>query len=262
MSCFGKVLGFIVGSVFEGPLGALIGCWVGHQLLDRYDDTYEREAQDKQNAFIACYFGCLAKMAKADGQVSQDEITLIERIMKELNLDQDQQEWARNIFRKAKGDHFTARDYLSQFSQLIQYDPNIAQMLIFALIRVAVVDGNLSQAELDILYQAEQILNLPRGLVDAMLAEITGCHYSGQRSYAKTVSKDAEELASAYQILGCKETDSNEVIKRIYRQRCLDNHPDRLQHKGLPKEFIETAKEQMILINQSYDKICRSRGMK
>ena len=49
-------------------------------------------------------------------------------------------------------------------------------------------------------------------------------------------------------------------IKKAYRKKCLEFHPDKLASKGLPEEFMKFSNEQMIKIQDAYNKIMSSRG--
>ena len=49
-------------------------------------------------------------------------------------------------------------------------------------------------------------------------------------------------------------------IKKVYRQKCMDYHPDKLASKGLPEEFMTYANEQLAKINQAYESIKKSRN--
>ena len=52
---------------------------------------------------------------------------------------------------------------------------------------------------------------------------------------------------------------ADDEIKKIYRQKCNDFHPDKLASKGLPDEFMEYAHEQLAKVNEAYDTIKKAR---
>lgn len=45
-------------------------------------------------------------------------------------------------------------------------------------------------------------------------------------------------------------------------EKVRDSHPDKIQAKGLPPEFIELAKNEMQRINRAYDELRKARGFK
>ena len=109
-------------------------------------------------AFQAAFFGCLAKMAKADGQVSQAEINTVEQIMARLGYTGPMRAAAVEIFRKAKDDAHSAADYLNQLAVIIQFNPQIAMTFLAALHAVAQADGFIHPNEREILLQAERVI--------------------------------------------------------------------------------------------------------
>ncbi len=240
MAWTGKIIGGVLGSLL-GPFGAVVGVGIGHQ-IDKGTDRVKTAAVAIQTAF----FGCLAKMARADGQVTQDEIDAVEQIMARLGYTGERRKAAIEIFRKAKDDSHSAADYLSQLASIIQFNPQIAMTFLMALHAVAQADGFIHPNEREILLQAERAFRLRPGTIDAMLGGIPQTRTGA--------------LDNAYRILECTPDMGDDEIKRIYRQKCLEYHPDKLASKGLPDEFMQYANEQLAKINEAYDIIKKARG--
>jgi len=78
MAWTGKIVGGVLGS-FLGPWGAAIGVGLGHQL-----DKGAARVQNAAMIIQVAFFGCLAKMAKADGKVTKEEIDAVEQIIARL----------------------------------------------------------------------------------------------------------------------------------------------------------------------------------
>lgn len=237
MAWTGKIIGGVLGSLL-GPWGAAIGVGIGHQ-FDKGADRVRTTGQAIQVAF----FGCLAKMARADGRITQAEISAVEQIMARFGYTGPMREAAIDIFRRAKNDAFTAADYINQLAGMVQFNPQIAMTFLAALHAVAQADGSIHPNERDILLQAERAFRLPSGTVDALLGG----------------SRKADALADAYTILECTPDMTDDEIKRIYRQKCNEYHPDKLASKGLPAEFMAYANEQLARVNQAYDVIKKAR---
>jgi DnaJ-domain-containing protein 1 len=62
-------------------------------------------------------------------------------------------------------------------------------------------------------------------------------------------------VSDPYELLGISREASAEAIREAYRQRCRENHPDRLQALGLPRHFIDLATRRMAEINAAYDRL-------
>ena len=69
-------------------------------------------------------------------------------------------------------------------------------------------------------------------------------------------------LTAYYEVLGCTASATDQELKSAWRKKCADFHPDKIQAKGLPPEFIEFAKNEMQRINRAYDELRKARGFK
>ncbi len=236
MAWTGKIVGGVLGA-FLGPWGAAIGVGLGHQ-LDKGASRVQRATMLIQVAF----FGCLAKMAKADGVVTKEEVEAVEQIIARLNYTPRMREAAIGIFRKAKDDDHSAADYVNQLAAAIKYNHQIGMTFIAALHVVAQADGVVHPSEHDILQQMEQAFRLPSGTVDALLGGRTN------------------NLGDAYKALECTPEMSDSEIKKVYREKCLQFHPDKLASKGLPDEFMKFANDQLAKINEAYETIEKARA--
>ena len=82
----------------------------------------------------------------------------------------------------------------------------------------------------------------------------------GALSWALIRSQRTNALEEAYKTLDCSPDMSDEEIKRVYRQKCIEYHPDKLASKGLPDEFMQYAQEQLAKINDAYSTIKQARA--
>ncbi len=265
MGWLGKAVMGGIGAIVGGPLGAGIGVAIGHRIdkmgnEESRAESFEERSNGFASAFIVCYFSALAKIAKVDGVVSAVEIERVKQIMENMHLDAEDKEAAIQIFRKAKDDTTSISTYISQFGEIVTYDPEMCEMLLTSLTVIATADGELNPKELEILKRTTHLLHLPARLLDALLEELHGAGYGGE--YGGDSYSDGTSLSSAYTLLQCDSSATPEEVKRAYRQRCMEFHPDKIASKGLPKEFNEFAEQQLVLINQAYEKITKSKGMK
>jgi DnaJ like chaperone protein len=237
MAWAGKLIGGALGS-FLGPWGAAIGVGIGHQF-----DKGARQVQTARMVLQVAFFGCLAKIAKSDGQITKDEIRAVEQVIRGLAYTPTMRAAAIAIFQEAKDDPHTAEDYLSQLASVVQFNPQIAMTFLAALHAVAQADGFIHPNERQILMAAEQAFRLPAGSVDSLL----GTAKSG-------------DVEAAYKTLDVSPEMSDLEIKKAYREKCIQFHPDKLASKGLPEEFMKYANEQVSKINAAYDIIEKHRS--
>jgi DnaJ like chaperone protein len=84
----------------------------------------------------------------------------------------------------------------------------------------------------------------------------------GEQSHSKSSSSNATsaELDQCYKVLGCSNFDSDEKIKKAYRELSRKFHPDYIQGKDLHEDFLSFATSKMQEINMAYEKIKNARG--
>jgi hypothetical protein len=69
----------------------------------------------------------------------------------------------------------------------------------------------------------------------------------------------AAPFADPYGLLGVSREATPDEIREAYRQRCRENHPDRLQALGLPRDYVALATQRMAEINAAYDRVRQAR---
>jgi len=253
MSWLGAGIGAGIGMMFGGPIGAALGAWVGGSFgsgLKKLSDagvTLNRDGA--QTVFIVALFSMLAKMAKADGQVSKAEIQLVDDFIKNnLRLNAEDRQQAIKIFQNAKDDQFSIYDYARQYRQLIR-NQAMREMVYRLLFAVAFADGELHPAEEQILRRIPEELGLHASIFNAMFNEF------GHRG----ASTGSGSLQAHYDILECSPEASDKELKLAYRRKAAEYHPDKIASKGLPEEFMRHAEDQMKSVTVAYDTIVAAR---
>ena len=62
-----------------------------------------------------------------------------------------------------------------------------------------------------------------------------------------------------YDVLGVKAAMGKDELKSHYRRLVVENHPDKLMARGVPKEFVAIATEKLAAINEAYAQIANER---
>ena len=245
MSWLGAGLGAGIGFVIGGPIGAGIGMWLGSSVRSKKRAT---KTQQNQTVFFVSLFSMLAKMAKADGVVVQDEINTIDSFMQSINLDSEDKKAAINIFKNAINNQYSIYQYAAQYKNISNNE--MREMLYATLWNIASADGQIHTSENDILKKIPRYL----GLSDNIYYQ-----YSEQTS---TSTKRYGSIDKYYELLGCSKDSTDSEIKSSYRKAMSEYHPDKIQSKGLPKEFIQLANEKSKKINEAYSAIKKARQIK
>ena len=67
--------------------------------------------------------------------------------------------------------------------------------------------------------------------------------------------------SEAFEILELSSSPSDSEIKKAYRKKCREFHPDALAGRKLPEDFHEYAKEQMHKVQDAYEMLKKNRGL-
>ncbi len=252
MGWLGKMVGGTIGFMIGGPIGAVAGAAFGHTFVDKKNGDqsfidskiYQRLSygEEAQLTFFVAAFSMLAKIAKADGRVSEKEIESIDSFMlNDLHLDSQSKQSAINIFRQAVNSPETFEDFAIQFYNTFSNQPRIIDLMMDILFRVSAADGGITPEEDHLLLSAARIF-----------------HYSPS-DYTRLKSIYVRESNRFYSVLQCDETASNDEIKKQYRKLVSEYHPDKIASKGLPEEFIKFAGDKFREIQEAYNHIKKER---
>lgn len=267
MAWIGKVIGGTVGLMMGGPLGLVAGAAFGHMIDKTASQEYTQHQQrpgdqqffsrqggalfggedlyQAQMVFFVGTFSMLAKLAKADGAVSENERRKVQEfIEQDLRLTGESRDAAYRIFETALGERGTFEEFALQYYQQFRSEPHMLELVSDILYRVAAADGRITPAEEQLIQTASSIFRLSRGFMDGLRSK-----YMGRRA------------DSAYAVLGISSSAPDDEVKRAYRKQVSDYHPDKIASKGLPDEFIKFAHDKFREIQEAYDQIRRERGI-
>ncbi|MGB5093027.1 MAG: TerB family tellurite resistance protein [Parvibaculum sp.] len=234
MSIWGKITGAGVGLAVGGPLGALIGAVAGHIVIDRV-------AQDDDVVFTIALIALSAKMARADGEVSDSEIEAFEQIFR---VPPGERRNVERVYRIAQQDVAGFEAYAAQVARIYRGKPAVLEDVIDALFHIAKADGHVHPAELDYMRIVADIF----GFSEIEFARIRASHLGPDR-------------ADPYLVLGISPDISDEDLKKAYRRLLRENHPDMLMARGVPEELLAIATEKVAAINVAYERILKTRGI-
>ncbi len=246
MSIWGKIAGAAAGfALGGGPLGALLGAVAGHYVVDdvleRNDGEPGRSDQTKEVAFTIGVIALSAKMAKADGVVTRDEVEAFNKVFR---VPPNEATNVRRVFDLARQDVAGFEGYARQLAGLFGEGAAMLEDVLDGLFYIALADGVMHPNELDYLRAVAGLF----GFEDNDFARIKERH----------MGPDASD---PYVILGISREVSDQDLKQAYRQLVKENHPDRVIARGVPEEFVEMANERLSAINVAYDRIAQERGL-
>ena len=237
MSFWKAGIGGMIGFTIGGPIGGILGAIIGSKLGDK-EQTQPGINQKNQAAFFTALFACFAKIAKADGKVTREEVDKVDYFIKErFKFQADQRAFAIKIFNHAKDDNISFQDYASQLASLLSTNQSALIMFYELLFELSMADGYLDPAEEAILSEA-----IPIFRIDPQL-------------FNQNKRKFGGDISDSYAILGVTKDMSFKDIKTAYQRKRKEFHPDTLLSKGLPEELLEKAKEKFIEIQSAFEEI-------
>ena len=243
MSVWGKIIGGTAGFAFGGPIGAILGVMVGGSFdrkLKRLNNN-EIPQQNKQNIFALSVIILSAKIAKADGHVTSDEIFAFKE---KFRIPENEMKEVAKIFNEAKKSIDGYKTIADQIGNLFPNNKILLEELLNNLFYIAESDGNTSSSEIE------------------MLKSISVSFRLSENDYQRILhSRLSKENSDPYKVLGAERNDTDLKIRKKWIQLNKEHHPDNLISKGVPKEFIDQANNELSSINLAYDKIKKLRGI-
>jgi DnaJ like chaperone protein len=191
-------------------------------LIEAVRTMFEGDPETRRRvAFSVAMIALSAKMAKADGIVTQSEVRAFSQ-----------------IFEVPKGDVAGFEAYARQMASLCGSGaPNCAVLedILDGLFHIAKADGVLHDKELAFLRRVAEIFDFDEVHFNRILAR----HAAG---------RDPDP----WLVLGLEPGSGLAEVRRRYRQLVAENHPDRLIARGVPEEFHAIANERLAAINAAY----------
>lgn len=210
-------------------------------LVELVRTTFEGDPDTRRRvAFSVAMIALSAKMAKADGIVSESEVLAFREI---FDIPEEEAHNVARLYNLARQDIAGFEAYAGRLANLCGADgPNcdVLEDILDGLFHIAKADGVIHEAELAYLERIAEIF------------AITPNHFESIRS--RHVADGADPLA----VLGLDRQAKEDEVRRRYRELVKENHPDRLIGRGVPKEFIAIATTRLAAINAAYETYQRS----
>ena len=233
MSIWGKIIGSATGFAFGGPIGALVGGIAGHAVDKIHPkDRLPKEKALKQIGFTIGVIVLSAKMAKADGKVTKEEIIAFR---KKVNIPINEIKNVGRLWDQARQTIDGFEIYAQQIANLLGKKSPVLEELLNLLLFIAKADGIISPEEISYLKKVSIIFGFLENDFERIYSSNMGNHMN------------------PFQVLGVSEDTPIKNIKNKWKILAINHHPDRLIAKGMPEDFIEKSTARLQEINNAWD---------
>nr|WP_205838408.1 MULTISPECIES: DnaJ family molecular chaperone [unclassified Labrenzia] len=181
-----------------------------------------------------------AKMAKADGVVTTDEIIAFREL---FDVPPNEERNVARLFNLAQEDIAGFEVYAKKLADLFPYDRKTLLDILDGLFHIAKADGVVHESEIGYL---------------SRVAEVFGID---DREFSRILARHVRNDGNPYEVLGLGPEASDGELKSHYRREVQETHPDRLIARGVPEEFVRIANDRLAALNEAWAKICAERGI-
>lgn len=255
----GKIIGAATGFFRGGLFGSFIGLVAGHlidELVNKKITSKGLGSAQARELFFRATFRFMGRLAKADGRVSEHEISVAEQVMAQMGLHGEQRNQAISFFTEGKSPSGDLDTDLRQLRKVFAQNPDLSQAFFEIQLSVAYADGKLSVQESKLFDETCQILGVNKLQFKILQRRVWAAMQSQRGQRGQSIQA---ELRNAYAVLGVNEDVSDTDLKKAYRRLMSQHHPDKLISKGLPEEMMTLAKEKTQQIQSAYDQVSKSR---
>jgi len=225
-------------SIWTRITDALAALTSGESLTEIFSRL--RTPPERSAAFAIAVIALGAKMAKADGQVTRNEVTAFREV---FTIPTTEEKNAARVFNMARTDVAGFEQYAQKIVGLFgQSDPALCDLL-EGLFYIALADGE---------YHPNEDVFLAR------VAEIFGVDERTFRSLRARFVPDARP--DPYAVLGVSPDAPFEEVRAAWRAHVRASHPDQLIARGVPEEAVKLAEKHMIAVNRAWEEIQEERA--
>ena len=269
----GAVLGIICADTYGGIVGAILGMFF-------IDKNFFKKLKLPENfpmssRSVSMLFQCFGKFAKEDGFVSEKEAIFMKEQMLEWEFCEDTRKRLKEDFNIGRDSKESFKELFEKFiSELELTNLNFCCDIIHAFVSLAFSDGKIDyEKRSKLTYIANRLGREDFYKTIIKLFDNFFEDDNQQQEQSKHQKKDSNKdtnnnnssnkkqnvLEEYYKILEISPNASDEDVKKAWRKKAQEFHPDKVQGTGLPKAFVEYATEEIKKINEAYDKICAAR---
>ena len=199
----------------------------------------ENREKRRRVAFSIALIALSAKMAKADGVVTQVEVEAFQQV---FQVPPEEVNNVSRLYNLAKQDVAGFDAYSAQVRALFPgddpSDDDVLQDVMDALFHIAKADGVVHENEVYFLDEVAHVFGFEATAYERI--KMRHMHPNDANPYA---------------ILDADPQWDFVKLKAHYRKRVAESHPDRLIARGVPSEFVGIATDRLAALNSAWEAI-------
>ena len=244
----GKWIGGVLGWVAFGPIGGLLGYFLGsavdgyieltRQQPKTYSSSHRYSAAEQRNSFLVSLLVLSAAVIKADGKTLQSELDYVKDFVRK-NFGEAAVPEAMRLLEQFCRQDVNIYSVGLQIARYMNYSQRL--QLFHYLVQIALADGDFDKREKTVLDTIGGTIGLSGNDVSSILAMFY------------------KETSSAYTVLGISPTATDDEVRSAYRKMAMKNHPDKVATLGA--DVQKAAAEKFRQIQEAYETIKKERGI-
>lgn len=200
-----------------------------------------RTPPERSVAFAIAVIALSAKMAKADGRVTRDEVAAFREV---FTIPQGEEANAARVFNLAREDVAGFDDYARRIARMFDGGNQILLDLMESLFHIAAADGHYHPAEDEFLGLVSNIFGIPEREFRCLRARFV-----------------PDQHPDPYAVLGVGAEAHLDEVKAAWRRLVREHHPDRMIARGVPEEAVKLAEARLVAINRAWEEIARTHAL-
>ena len=223
-------------SIWSRIADALAALTKGEGLAAMLDQFRASSPPERSVAFTIAVIALGAKMAKADGQVTKDEVAAFRRV---FAIPRGEEANAARVFNLARQDIAGFDTYAAKIRAMFRpKDRDILIDLMEGLFHISLADGQYHPGENDFLAEVARHFGLDERCFNQLRAR-----------FVEGAPRDP------YDVLGVPPDAPLDQIRTAWRKAVKSSHPDVMLARGVPPEALKLAERRLQAINEAWDAI-------
>ena len=197
-----------------------------------------RMQPERSVGFTIAVIALSAKMAKADGLVTRDEVAACRSV---FTLPKADEASAAKVFNLARQDVSGYDAYARKIRAMFKpSDRDVMIDLMEGLFHIALADRSFHPAE------------------EAFLRHVAAIFGLDEPSFRTLRARHVQD--DPYAVLGVDPSAPDAVIRRAWREAVKASHPDAMLARGVPPEAVKLAEDRLRVLNAAWEEISKARA--